>query len=46
MNSKTNRLTRQSSPYLRQHSTNPVDWYPWSEEAFEDVHIANLLVEC
>ncbi|MBL8762820.1 MAG: DUF255 domain-containing protein [Phycisphaerae bacterium] len=31
----TNRLSRQSSPYLRQHAHNPVDWFPWSEEAFE-----------
>jgi uncharacterized protein YyaL (SSP411 family) len=28
-----NRLTRASSPYLQQHATNPVDWYPWGEEA-------------
>ena len=30
-----NRLATQSSPYLLQHAENPVDWYPWSEEAFE-----------
>ncbi len=30
----TNRLGRESSPYLRQHKDNPVDWYPWGEEAF------------
>jgi len=30
-----NRLARESSPYLRQHADNPVDWYPWGEEAFE-----------
>jgi len=29
-----NRLSRESSPYLRQHAHNPVDWYPWGEEAF------------
>ncbi len=29
----TNRLIQQTSPYLRQHAHNPVDWYPWSEEA-------------
>jgi uncharacterized protein YyaL (SSP411 family) len=29
-----NRLAQQKSPYLLQHSTNPVDWYPWSAEAF------------
>ena len=31
----TNRLIRETSPYLLQHAHNPVDWYPWSEEAFE-----------
>jgi uncharacterized protein YyaL (SSP411 family) len=30
---KTNRLINEQSPYLRQHSHNPVDWYPWGEEA-------------
>lgn len=30
-----NRLTREKSPYLLQHKENPVDWYPWSEEAFQ-----------
>ncbi|AWN23889.1 thioredoxin domain-containing protein [Deinococcus irradiatisoli] len=29
-----NRLARETSPYLRQHQDNPVDWYPWGEEAF------------
>jgi len=29
-----NRLARETSPYLRQHADNPVDWYPWGEEAF------------
>ncbi|MEQ8156355.1 MAG: thioredoxin domain-containing protein [Clostridiaceae bacterium] len=32
---KTNRLINQKSPYLLQHAYNPVDWYPWGEEAFE-----------
>ena len=31
----SNRLKNEASPYLRQHSENPVDWYPWGEEAFE-----------
>jgi uncharacterized protein len=31
----TNRLARETSPYLLQHSANPVDWYPWGSEAFE-----------
>jgi uncharacterized protein YyaL (SSP411 family) len=30
-----NRLARETSPYLLQHAHNPVDWYPWSEEALE-----------
>src|SRR5512137_2187208 len=29
-----NRLWKESSPYLRQHAGNPVDWYPWGDEAF------------
>ena len=28
-----NRLARESSPYLQQHASNPVDWYPWGSEA-------------
>ena len=31
-----NRLRHQLSPYLLQHKTNPVDWYPWSEEALSE----------
>ena len=31
----TNKLINESSPYLLQHAHNPVEWYPWSEEAFE-----------
>ena len=30
----TNRLANETSPYLLQHAHNPVDWYPWSDEAF------------
>jgi uncharacterized protein YyaL (SSP411 family) len=30
-----NRLARTESPYLLQHADNPVDWYPWGDEAFE-----------
>ncbi len=29
-----NRLAEEKSPYLQQHSTNPVDWYPWGDLAF------------
>jgi uncharacterized protein YyaL (SSP411 family) len=32
---KPNRLIHEKSPYLLQHAYNPVDWYPWSDEAFE-----------
>ena len=31
-----NRLKDETSPYLRQHAENPVDWYPWGEEAWEE----------
>jgi hypothetical protein len=31
---RTNRLAREKSPYLLQHATNPVDWFPWGDEAF------------
>ncbi len=31
----SNRLANEMSPYLREHSENPVDWYPWCSEAFE-----------
>src|SRR5579875_3609270 len=31
----TNRLIGETSPYLLQHAHNPVDWYPWGDEAFE-----------
>ncbi|XJZ25762.1 thioredoxin domain-containing protein [Bacillota bacterium Lsc_1132] len=34
-NPKPNRLITEKSPYLLQHAHNPVDWYPWGEEAFE-----------
>jgi uncharacterized protein YyaL (SSP411 family) len=32
---RVNRLANEQSPYLLQHAHNPVDWYPWGEEAFE-----------
>jgi uncharacterized protein len=35
LNQKVNRLINEKSPYLLQHAHNPVDWFPWSEEAFE-----------
>src|ERR1043165_2089412 len=36
-----NRLAREKSPYLLQHAHNPVDWYPWGEEAFEKARREN-----
>ena len=35
----TNRLAKSSSPYLLQHAHNPVDWYPWGDEAFEKARL-------
>lgn len=32
---RANRLIQEKSPYLLQHAYNPVDWYPWGDEAFE-----------
>ncbi len=37
----TNRLANEKSPYLLQHAHNPVDWYPWGEEAFEKARKEN-----
>ena len=34
-NGTQNRLAKETSPYLKQHATNPVDWYPWGPEALE-----------
>ncbi len=39
-----NRLANESSPYLLQHSKNPVDWYPWGSEALEKAKSENKLV--
>ena len=39
-----NRLAKEHSPYLQQHSQNPVDWYPWSKEAFEKAKKENKLI--
>src|SRR3990170_3871368 len=38
---KPNRLINEKSPYLLQHANNPVDWYPWGEEAFEKARKEN-----
>ena len=37
----TNRLAGEKSPYLLQHAHNPVDWYPWGEQAFEKARKEN-----
>ena len=39
---KQNRLADEKSPYLLQHADNPIDWYPWGEEAFEKAQAENL----
>jgi hypothetical protein len=39
-----NRLIKEASPYLQQHAHNPVDWYPWGEEAFETARTKDLPV--
>jgi uncharacterized protein YyaL (SSP411 family) len=40
----TNALIHESSPYLLQHAHNPVDWQPWSEEAWEEARAQDKLV--
>lgn len=37
----TNRLMHETSPYLLQHAHNPVDWYPWGDEAFQKAAAEN-----
>jgi uncharacterized protein YyaL (SSP411 family) len=38
---RPNRLIHEQSPYLRQHAYNPVDWYPWGEEALRKARDSN-----
>jgi len=40
----SNRLKNEQSPYLIQHSENPVDWYPWGDEAFEKAKRENKAI--
>ena len=40
----TNALINETSPYLLQHAHNPVDWYPWGEEALEKAKKENKLI--
>ncbi|HCX99065.1 MAG TPA: thioredoxin domain-containing protein, partial [Bacteroidales bacterium] len=44
MSQPLNRLSKETSPYLLQHATNPVDWYPWGDEAFEKARQENKLM--
>ncbi len=37
----TNRLSKETSPYLLQHAHNPVDWFPWGEEALQKAKLEN-----
>jgi uncharacterized protein YyaL (SSP411 family) len=37
-----NRLAGETSPYLRQHAANPVDWYPWGDEAFSAAEVRDV----
>ncbi|HEY7946506.1 MAG TPA: thioredoxin domain-containing protein [Acidimicrobiales bacterium] len=39
-----NRLASETSPYLRQHADNPVDWYPWGDEAFARARLNDVPV--
>ncbi len=39
-----NKLTNESSPYLLQHANNPVDWYPWGNEALNKAKVENKLI--
>ena len=41
---KPNRLVHETSPYLQQHARNPVDWYPWGEEALEKARKENRMI--
>ena len=45
-NNRPNRLINEKSPYLLQHAYNPVQWFPWGEEAFEkadEVHVIGAM---
>lgn len=39
-----NKLALEKSPYLLQHATNPVDWYPWGDEALEKARREDKLI--
>ena len=40
----SNRLEKEDSPYLQQHKENPVDWFPWGDEAFEKAEKENKAI--
>jgi uncharacterized protein len=40
----TNRLAQATSPYLLQRADNPVDWYEWGREAFEEAKRRDVLI--
>lgn len=40
----SNRLEKEDSPYLQQHKNNPVDWFPWGEEAFAKAEAENKAI--
>ncbi len=44
MNIFSNRLSKETSPYLLQYANNPVNWYPWGDEAFSKAKAENKLV--
>jgi uncharacterized protein len=44
LSQQENRLAKESSPYLLQHSHNPVDWYPWGDEALNRAKKENKLI--
>jgi len=41
---KLNRLNLEKSPYLLQHAANPVEWYPWNDEALERARKENKMI--
>ncbi|HMW27709.1 MAG TPA: DUF255 domain-containing protein, partial [Ferruginibacter sp.] len=41
---KPNKLIDETSPYLLQHAFNPVNWYPWGEEALQRAAIENKVI--
>ena len=43
-NKHSNRLINESSPYLLQHANNPVDWYPWGDEALQKARSENKII--